>query len=172
MTKTRALDPSCDVATAKATRGGAADWAESVCRHIHLPWRSRGNRVIANTLGWPECAARHAHEAESKIVLERTKPRTRARALSNFGACGRLSIALSAPCQLVNAIISTWACPRLGRRMDTVDLRLTQDCKALAAAASEGVTWLKGAAVQSPTVAQGLANFLTSDHRDRLVSLT
>jgi hypothetical protein len=38
--------------------------------------------------------------------------------------------------------------------MDTVDLKLAQDCEALAVAASEGVTWLKGAATQSPTVAQ------------------
>ncbi|SKA13381.1 hypothetical protein SAMN02745126_03756 [Enhydrobacter aerosaccus] len=38
--------------------------------------------------------------------------------------------------------------------MDTVDLKLAQDCEALAVAASEGVSWLKGAAAQSPTVAQ------------------
>ena len=38
--------------------------------------------------------------------------------------------------------------------MDTVDLKLAQDCEALAVAASEGVGWLKGAASQSPTVAQ------------------
>jgi hypothetical protein len=30
--------------------------------------------------------------------------------------------------------------------MDTVDLKLAQDCEALAVSASEGVTWLKGAA--------------------------
>src|SRR5471032_2941229 len=39
-------------------------------------------------------------------------------------------------------------------RMDTIDLKLAQDCEALAVAASEGVGWLKGAAGQSPTVAQ------------------
>ena len=38
--------------------------------------------------------------------------------------------------------------------MDTVDLKLAQDCEALAVAASEGVAWLKGASAQSPTVAQ------------------
>ncbi|MGD9880712.1 MAG: virulence factor SrfC family protein [Reyranella sp.] len=38
--------------------------------------------------------------------------------------------------------------------MDTIDLRLAQDCEALAVSASEGVAWLKGAAEQSPTVAQ------------------
>ena len=38
--------------------------------------------------------------------------------------------------------------------MDTVDLKLGQDCESLAVAASEGVAWLKGAAGQSPTVAQ------------------
>ena len=38
--------------------------------------------------------------------------------------------------------------------MDTVDLKLAQDCEALAVSASEGVGWLKGAAAQSPTVAQ------------------
>jgi len=38
--------------------------------------------------------------------------------------------------------------------MDTVDLKLAQDCETLAVAASEGVAWLKGAAAQSPTVAQ------------------
>ncbi len=38
--------------------------------------------------------------------------------------------------------------------MDTVDLKLAQDCEALAVAASEGVGWLKGAASTSPTVAQ------------------
>lgn len=38
--------------------------------------------------------------------------------------------------------------------MDTVDLKLAQDCEALAVAASEGVGWLRGAAQQSPTVAQ------------------
>jgi hypothetical protein len=38
--------------------------------------------------------------------------------------------------------------------MDTIDLKLAQDCEALAVAASEGVNWLKGAAQQSPTVAQ------------------
>ena len=38
--------------------------------------------------------------------------------------------------------------------MDTVDLKLAQDCEALAVSASEGVTWLKGAAEESPTVAQ------------------
>jgi hypothetical protein len=38
--------------------------------------------------------------------------------------------------------------------MDTVDLKLAQDCEALAVAASEGVTWLRAAANQSPTVAQ------------------
>ena len=38
--------------------------------------------------------------------------------------------------------------------MDTVDLRLAQDCETLAVAASEGVAWLKSAAEQSPTVAQ------------------
>ncbi|TBR22572.1 MAG: hypothetical protein EPO10_28125, partial [Reyranella sp.] len=38
--------------------------------------------------------------------------------------------------------------------MDTVDLKLAQDCEALAVAASEGVAWLKDAAGQSPTVAQ------------------
>lgn len=38
--------------------------------------------------------------------------------------------------------------------MDTVDLKLAQDCEALAVAASEGVSWLKSAAAQSPTVAQ------------------
>ena len=38
--------------------------------------------------------------------------------------------------------------------MDTVDLKLAQDCESLAVAAGEGVTWLKTAAAQSPTVAQ------------------
>ncbi|HEX9522179.1 MAG TPA: virulence factor SrfC family protein, partial [Reyranella sp.] len=38
--------------------------------------------------------------------------------------------------------------------MDTVDLKLAQDCETLAVAASEGVNWLKAAAEQSPTVAQ------------------
>jgi len=38
--------------------------------------------------------------------------------------------------------------------MDTVDLKLAQDCESLAVAASEGVNWLKSAANQSPTVAQ------------------
>ena len=38
--------------------------------------------------------------------------------------------------------------------MDTVDLKLAQDCETLAVAASEGVTWLKDAAQESPTVAQ------------------
>ncbi|MBX9943591.1 MAG: putative virulence factor [Reyranella sp.] len=38
--------------------------------------------------------------------------------------------------------------------MDTVDLKLAQECEALAVAAGEGVGWLKGAAAQSPTVAQ------------------
>ena len=38
--------------------------------------------------------------------------------------------------------------------MDTVDLKLAQDCEALAISASEGVTWLKNAAAESPTVAQ------------------
>jgi len=38
--------------------------------------------------------------------------------------------------------------------MDTVDLKLAQDCESLAVAASEGVSWLKNAAEQSPTVAQ------------------
>src|SRR5438067_358187 len=38
--------------------------------------------------------------------------------------------------------------------MDTVDLKLAQDCESLAVAASEGVGWLKNAAEQSPTVAQ------------------
>ncbi len=38
--------------------------------------------------------------------------------------------------------------------MDTVDLKLSQDCEALAVAASEGVAWLRNAAEQSPTVAQ------------------
>src|SRR5229473_4208065 len=38
--------------------------------------------------------------------------------------------------------------------MDTVDLKLAQDCESLAVAASEGVGWLKNAADQSPTVAQ------------------
>ena len=38
--------------------------------------------------------------------------------------------------------------------MDTVDLKLAQDCEALAVSASEGVGWLKSAAAQSPTVAQ------------------
>jgi len=38
--------------------------------------------------------------------------------------------------------------------MDTVDLKLAQDCESLAVAASEGVNWLKAAASQSPTVAQ------------------
>src|SRR6266446_1578803 len=38
--------------------------------------------------------------------------------------------------------------------MDTIDIKLAQDCETLAVAASEGVNWLKGAADQSPTVAQ------------------
>lgn len=38
--------------------------------------------------------------------------------------------------------------------MDTVDLKLAQDCEALAVTASEGVAWLRNAAEQSPTVAQ------------------
>src|SRR5213595_3973755 len=38
--------------------------------------------------------------------------------------------------------------------MDTIDLKLAQDCEILAVAASEGVNWLKDAANQSPTVAQ------------------
>lgn len=38
--------------------------------------------------------------------------------------------------------------------MDTVDLKLAQDCEALAVAASEGVGWLKGASQQSAIVAQ------------------
>ena len=38
--------------------------------------------------------------------------------------------------------------------MDTVDLKLAQDCESLAVAAGEGVNWLKTAAAQSPTVAQ------------------
>ena len=38
--------------------------------------------------------------------------------------------------------------------MDTVDLRLAQDCETLAVAASEGVVWLKRCGGQSPTVAQ------------------
>ncbi|WP_289296058.1 virulence factor SrfC family protein [uncultured Reyranella sp.] len=38
--------------------------------------------------------------------------------------------------------------------MDTVDLKLAQDCEALAVTASEGVAWLRSAAEQSPTVAQ------------------
>ena len=36
--------------------------------------------------------------------------------------------------------------------MDTIDLKLAQDCEALAVSASEGVGWLKNAAAQSPTV--------------------
>jgi hypothetical protein len=38
--------------------------------------------------------------------------------------------------------------------MDTIDLKLAQECESLAVAASEGVSWLKDAANQSPTVAQ------------------
>ena len=38
--------------------------------------------------------------------------------------------------------------------MDTVDLKLAQDCESLAVSAAEGVGWLKSAAMQSPTVAQ------------------
>ena len=38
--------------------------------------------------------------------------------------------------------------------MDTVDLKLAQDCESVAVAAGEGVNWLKTAAGQSPTVAQ------------------
>lgn len=38
--------------------------------------------------------------------------------------------------------------------METVDLKLAQDCEALAVAASEGVSWLRTAANRSPTVAQ------------------
>src|SRR5260370_26707608 len=38
--------------------------------------------------------------------------------------------------------------------METVDLKLAQDCEALAVAASEGVGWLRTAANRSPTVAQ------------------
>jgi hypothetical protein len=38
--------------------------------------------------------------------------------------------------------------------MDTVDLKLAQDCESLAVSAAEGVGWLKNAAQQSPTVAQ------------------
>ena len=38
--------------------------------------------------------------------------------------------------------------------MDTVDLKLAQDCEALAVAANEGVAWLRSASEQSPTVAQ------------------
>src|SRR4051812_45028846 len=38
--------------------------------------------------------------------------------------------------------------------MDTIDIKLAHDCETLAVAASEGVNWLKGAADQSPTVAQ------------------
>src|SRR5262245_66654827 len=45
--------------------------------------------------------------------------------------------------------------------MDTVDLKLAQDCESLAVAASEGVTWLKGAAEQSPTVAQQASSLIS-----------
>ena len=38
--------------------------------------------------------------------------------------------------------------------MDTVDLKLAQDCEALAVSASEGVAWLKSASAESPAVAQ------------------
>jgi hypothetical protein len=38
--------------------------------------------------------------------------------------------------------------------METVDLKLAQDCESLAVSAAEGVGWLKSAANQSPTVAQ------------------
>src|SRR6195256_1347974 len=38
--------------------------------------------------------------------------------------------------------------------MDTVDLKLAQDCESLAVAASEGVGWLKAAAEKPPTVAK------------------
>src|SRR6185436_18096819 len=58
------------------------------------------------------------------------------------------------PCRDVRATGSTPACSRQVRYMDTVDLKLAQDCEALAVAASEGVGWLKAAADQSPMVAQ------------------
>ncbi len=54
-------------------------------------------------------------------------------------------------CRAVRATGSTQACSRpvkgTSRKiMDTVDLKLAQDCEALAVAASEGVAWLKDAA--------------------------
>ena len=43
--------------------------------------------------------------------------------------------------------------------MDTVDLKLAQDCEALAVSASEGVGWLKGAAA-TPLVTAGLVTVM------------
>lgn len=51
--------------------------------------------------------------------------------------------------------------------MDTVDLKLAQDCESLAVAASEGVAWLKNASAQSPTVAQQAPSLISELHKVR-----
>ena len=56
--------------------------------------------------------------------------------------------------------------------MDTVDLKLAQDCETLAVAASEGVAWLKGAAGESPTVAQQAPSLISELQLAALVSVS
>ena len=51
--------------------------------------------------------------------------------------------------------------------MDTVDLKLAQDCESLAVASGEGVKWLKDVAAQSPTVAQQAPSLVGELHKVR-----
>src|ERR1700760_1075457 len=54
--------------------------------------------------------------------------------------------------------------------MDTVDLKLAQDCESLAVAASEGVSWLKNAANQSTTGAQQAPSLISELQKVRTQS--
>ena len=125
-------------------------------------------RLYALEFAKPEYRrAPRARDAVQDRARRASSPRTRTRATSSASACARSTnrdgraVALDR----LTLRLQTSAAPRglLARHghaqdrlrtMDTVDLKLAQDCESLAVAASEGVDWLKDAAEQSPTVAQ------------------
>ena len=116
-------------------------------------------RLYALEFARPEYAERHARETPFKIALARVKPKDkdfgRRRALPP--APGDQPRRPRRRARSPDASSANPAAPRglLARhghaqdrlnRMDTVDLKLAQDCESLAVAASEGVDWLKDAA--------------------------
>ena len=114
-------------------------------------------RLYALEFAKPEYAERHARETPFKIALARVKPkdkdsgdveRFRLRQVTNRDgravALDRLTLRLQTLPRREGYWLDTGMLKTGLRIMDTVDLKLAQDCEALAVAASEGVDVAEG----------------------------